>query len=578
MFKLSDFEKGISKSILTKGKDYYYQGMIQDICEVDSNLFESIVSGTEDYNVSIELGKSDEIVNHDCDCPHDSHICKHIVAVLYQLRENRMIDITAKKSSKTKKMTLKDLLDKVELDELREFVLYTAKKDGKFKLAAEAYFAHKDETMDIGERYRNVFKKIIKQYSSQGFVTYSEAKRLSKDLISYLDKISQLLASKNYRDASSVIQVLIIESLPIITFSDDSNGSIADLIFSTIELLDELIASEAAIVLKESLVPFFEEELAKDIYFDYGDFGYELLGSFELLCLKIFKEDLYLTYLEKMISNSVRDKFRKEYLTRIKLAFLGKIGKEDQLEKAIQENLSIPEVRRGFVQEILKKKEYSKAKELIEEGIKIAKGLGHEGTVLQWHKLLCEIAELEGDINTMRHYYNQFTYNSWQINKDYYIKLKGTYTQSEWTDIIEKKIASLIKDELKEQERVSLFRNYNQYNRLVSSVGVIYTLEGYTDRLFDLLKKVNDLDLVLPYLKIIKKEYSVEEIFDVLKPLIILETEYASSRSHYKNIGSKLISLKRNFPDATSIIDEVVEYLCKKYPRRPAMLDEFKKV
>lgn len=120
--------------------------------------------------------------------------------------------------------------------------------------------------------------------------------------------------------------------------------------------------------------------------------------------------------------------------------------------------------------------------------------------------------------------------------------------------------------------------NSNPYDGLVNSVGVLYSLEGYVDRLFDLLKKVSRLDLVLPYLKYIKKEYTVDVIFDVLRPLIVLEADRANNRSDYKNIGNLLISLKKEFPQAVGIIDSIVDEMKKKYPKRPAMLDEFNKV
>lgn len=577
MYNLFDFEGMVSNTILKRGRDYYEQGLVKNIVKLGDYAYEVDVEGSDDYIVEIELNKLSVIKDYSCDCPYDGDFCKHIVAALYQLRDELTIEVKEDKQKKSKKLTLNELLEKTSIEELREFILLSAKKDTKFKLSVETYFADKDDSIDIGEKHREVFKKIIKEYSSHGFVDYSNAKKLSKELEVYLDRIKGLIAQNNYRDASSIIQAFIIETIHIIECADDSNGYVGDMISSAIEVLDAIIEGNTAIELKEALIPFFEKELAKEIYFDYGDFGYELLDSFELLCLKIFKEDYFLTYLEHKIKRLSSDSYKRSHLTNVKLSLLGKLGREEQLNEEILENLSIPDVRRGLVQRKIKEGKYVEAKTLLAEGIKIANKLEHPGTVRQWEGLLLEIAELENDIETMRHFYNKEVFDGRSINRTYYSKLKATFKKDEWKEIIEAKVNDLIKKALDQRKGYGPY-SYNAYNGLVSSVGLIYSLEGYVDRLFELLKNVSQLDIILPYLKDIKNEYSVDDIFAILTPLVIKETDKASSRSHYKNIGSKLIYLKKQFPLANNIIDTLVESLCKKYPRRPAMLDEFKKV
>lgn len=478
---------------------------------------------------------------------------------------------------KAKKLSLSSLLEKASIEELREFILVSAKNDEEFKLFVEIYFADKDSSVDIGERYRKVFKGVIEKYSHHDFVAYSDVDGLTAELDFYLERVNDLINKNSYMEASIIIQVFIVEAMQIIEFSDDSSGHVGDMIISAIDILDTIIEGNTPIETKEVLIPFFEVELAKGIYFDYGDFGYELLNSFELLCLKISKEDYFLTYLENKIKRLSSDSYRRSHLTNMRLSLLGKLGREEQLNEEILENLSIPEVRRGLVERKIKEGEYVEAKSLLAEGINIANKLAHQGTVRQWEGLLLGIAELEKDVETMRYFYNKEVFNGRDVNRTHYSKLKATFKKDEWKEIIEAKISDLTKKTLDKRKEYGPY-SYNAYNGLVSSVGLICSLEGYVDRLFDLLKNVSQLDLILPYLKHIQKEYSVDEVFAILTPLIIKETDKASSRPHYKDIGSKLISLKKQFPLAHSIIDTLVDDLCKKYPRRPAMLDEFRKV
>ncbi|MEC4077516.1 SWIM zinc finger family protein [Myroides odoratimimus] len=577
MNNLFNFETNVSNIILKRGFEYYEQGMVKDITKLGDYIYEGEVEGNDDYTVVIELDKSQSIKDYNCDCPYDGAVCKHVVAVLYQLRDDMTIEVVPKKTKKVKRMSFKDLVEQLSIEDLREFIFISAKKDARLKVSLEAYFVDRDDTVDIKEKYKEVFRKIIKQHTSRGFVSYTETKKLSKELEIYLGRVNELIAERNYRDACSIIQVFIEEAIDVITFSDDSNGYFSDLIFKAIEILDSIIEADITIEFKESLISFFEEELAKEVYFDYGDFGYELLGSFELLCLKIFKEEFYLTFLDKKIKESNSEEYRIRHFTNVRLSFLGKIGREEQLNQEMLDNISIPEVRRNLVQREMMHGEYEKAKILLIEGIKIAEELKHRGTVNQWELILLEIAELEKDVERMRYFYNKQVFFGWQINKSYYSKLKATFTKEEWTVIIEEKINSLISEAKSKVKQHSMF-NSNPYDGLVNSVGVLYSLEGYVDRLFDLLKKVSRLDLVLPYLKYIKKEYTVDVIFDVLRPLIVLEADRANNRSDYKNIGNLLISLKKEFPQAVGIIDSIVDEMKKKYPKRPAMLDEFNKV
>ena len=46
------------------------------------------VEGTDDYNVEISMD-GNEIESWYCDCPYEGEICKHVVATLLAIRDNR---------------------------------------------------------------------------------------------------------------------------------------------------------------------------------------------------------------------------------------------------------------------------------------------------------------------------------------------------------------------------------------------------------------------------------------------------------------------------------------------------------
>ncbi len=85
---LSDFDTLVPPKIYSRGEEYYEEGAVFDLHEESEGEWVASVRGTEDYRVEIEL-KGGQIESWYCDCPYDGTICKHVVAVVLAIRENR---------------------------------------------------------------------------------------------------------------------------------------------------------------------------------------------------------------------------------------------------------------------------------------------------------------------------------------------------------------------------------------------------------------------------------------------------------------------------------------------------------
>lgn len=82
---LRNFERHVSNTILQRGFDYYDEGAIVDIRE-NKGHWTAEVEGSDRYDVSLTIKNKDEIVDYFCDCPYDGEICKHLVAVFFEVR------------------------------------------------------------------------------------------------------------------------------------------------------------------------------------------------------------------------------------------------------------------------------------------------------------------------------------------------------------------------------------------------------------------------------------------------------------------------------------------------------------
>jgi superfamily II DNA or RNA helicase len=85
---LRNFEKKIPVQMLARGKKLWDKGKVRDLVELSDGSWTAGVEGSSGYDYELILiFKEDTLSFHECECPYESGICKHRVAVLYAIRE-----------------------------------------------------------------------------------------------------------------------------------------------------------------------------------------------------------------------------------------------------------------------------------------------------------------------------------------------------------------------------------------------------------------------------------------------------------------------------------------------------------
>jgi uncharacterized Zn finger protein len=121
---LKSFEIEAERKIVERGLDYYRNGDVKKLEKVGDGEFSAIVFGSDKYSVYVKTN-GDVIIEHECDCPYDyGDICKHKVAVFYQIRSGNFSDVSGKLTS---------LLENLHESALRRFVSNLLKKDQNFR-------------------------------------------------------------------------------------------------------------------------------------------------------------------------------------------------------------------------------------------------------------------------------------------------------------------------------------------------------------------------------------------------------------------------------------------------------------
>ncbi|MDN3584010.1 SWIM zinc finger family protein [Mucilaginibacter flavus] len=572
-FTLQNFEERVSKVILQRGQEYYEGDAVEDL-EDDDNKWAAAVKGSETYSVSVTL-KKDEITAYYCNCPYDGAICKHVIAVLYEIRDEltRRIILPPKKS---KKNQFDDLLLKVSVDEYRVFIKEYALKSKDFKMAFELFFAGKDGRIDTAKIYADQIKKLIKQYTGKGYMDYRSAQGFAKQISQLVDKGFDYANKRNFVESLAIAKVTLKEMIQIVTYCDDSSGALGDTLFNIIQLVRSIAISDDAIMdIKEHVFGFLQAQLTDAVYFDYGDFGYELMDTFQTLAEELNKHEEFLGFIDAWLPRLAKrsSSYQLEFFETTKIEFLEAIGRLEEAEALTAQNMEIVEVRQAEVNKAIDNKDFIRAKSLIADGIKIAGDKKHPGIVTQWEKQLLRIALLENDLLLTRKYYKQFAFDTW-FSIDYYRQLKATYTADEWQSIIETIIKEVIITTTKKHGG-SKWQSLNSY--LLSALSPIYIEEKFTDRLFELVKQERDIDRIMQYHNDLVFSYA-PELLQLYIPALELQGDEATDRSRYARLVGNMQKIIKAFPHQKEQVVAVAKRLKSKYPRRPAMLDELSAV
>lgn len=572
MISIFDFEKQLKGQSLNRGKQYFEANAVIAIEEVKTGIWVAEVEGTEEYEVSVTLTKTNTVKDCFCDCPHDEEFCKHVIAVLYSIRDKKTLVI---EEPKAKKLGFSQLLKKVNQQELSGFVKNYATKDKNFKLAFEMAFAEKDENFDLVSAYDGILTKVFRKHTQRGFIHYQNAKPLARELTKILNDVRKLLSEGDLRNAFKINKIVLRETVYAITDADDSSGYLSGVVEEAIEILQHTFEL-CAIDLKEEIFSFIDTQLREKIYFESGDIGLELFEVYVNAAVALSKANQFLAYVDQKIASLTGryDDFMRSFLQKSKIDFLKQTGNTKEAEELVQESLDIVDVRAVEVEKAIEAKNYTQAKKLLADGVKIAQEKGHAGTVGRWEQQLLNIAVAEDDTATIRKFAKLFAFER-VFQSQFYKQWKSTYKAEEWVAVIEEHIVKTLKLAEEEVKKHRFFHNENII--FLRYLAPIYIAEGFIDRLWLQIKKGFDLDTLSNYHEHIFPAYADELLVQYLRTLDE-EAERATDRNAYHSLAYKMKKIAGNSEAYREAILQKVRTFTRLYVKRPAFLDELSAV
>lgn len=580
MLTLDDFDRQLPKDLLKKAQPYYQDGSVLYVDQGDDGTWHAEVAGSDTYSVEITLDKR-TITDSFCDCPVESSLCKHVVAVFFALRDELKKQAAQPKSGRTpKKLTVADLLKQVTADELRTFLTDYAAADKTFAAKLQLHFANKDERIDVEKHYADLLKRIIRSHQGKhGYIEYRETFKLARDMDEMFSAVVKLVGQKNFKDALTVGLLLLREMMTLSMECDDSAGNIGGLVSESVSLLGEIgLDADAPPALRRNLFDTLATEVKDKRYFDNGDIGLDMLDLLKQLAIRLGEPDRFLTVIEQLliIHPAVGRSYYADHLRTTRVDFLREIGRTDEADRQTQASLDVVSVRMQVVNEAMAQKDYDRAKTLIRDGILIAQAKNTPGTVNDWNKQLLAIAEAERDTAEIRRLTRYFAFDS-RFSTDYFRKWKATFGAGEWADEYPRLIDTIRRDEAEKAASQKPGWGRDPADGLLYRLKPIFIEEKQWADLLTLVQQVPRLEVLKEVLPYLAGPYPADLLTLFMPPIKKLGHQ-ASTRPDYANVAALLKLVRQQIAGSRPATDALIAELKETFPKRPAYQEELRAI
>jgi hypothetical protein len=555
---LDQFEQVIDESILKRGLAYFNGGAVTDFIEISGGEYEAIVSGSEEYTVQLII-KNNTIVEHHCDCPYDmGAVCKHIVAVLFhmqqdQLELNQISAKTPKKKTISVNKQINDILKAISHDELTEFVIENCKKDKKFRNYFLSSFGHLSQNQSK-EFYQQQIHSILQSAAGRdGWIGWSDMKYVNNATQPFLENAEQYFLKQNFDNVFYISTALLEEMTEALQYGDDSNGDLGYFIDSSIELLTKVAKEKTSENLKKAIFQYCIEAFKQHI-FEGWDWHLEVLRIAVGLVNNEPDADDILSLLD-----TTRGNYERECAQLYKLELLSKYKDPSEVELFISQYISNPKIRNLELEKAFQSKNFSRAIELANDGIKCDEK-DKPGLAKDWYDWLLKIAIAQNDKINIIKYARYRLIENFGSTQDCYQILKDTIEPEKWHPFLEEIIKEITP------------KNRWNYSGLIRK---IYIKEEWWDRLFLMLKQNVSLENIQENEPYLSKDYSVELIELYTERIKNYVANYVG-RNYYQNACRYMRRMKKL--GGNEQVNELIELFRKQYPQRKALMEELNKI
>jgi hypothetical protein len=457
-------------------------------------------------------------------------------------------------TSRSNEIDLHTILSNQNKEELIKIILDLA--DDYPELDKQLLFKYTPQKDEISSA-KKLISESINSAKRKGFIDWRHVGPALQGAELTLQKAQEKVEKGEWESAVLLALVVMPPVVKMLNFSDDSNGSIGDVMHWAIRTIDDAVTASLLHLNEKEKKGIFDaiiKEALKVHYDGWSDWRYALLkictyySPTKDLRIKLEKQ---LDSLLSKTESSWHDRYEKTQIKLLQLEIIEQCDGTDVAEKFIYKNIHDSEFRERAIALELGKGNYKKVIQLCLEGEEADKEF--RGLVHKWREYRYQAYELLRDVNEQRQLARQLLFEN---EFKYYTKLKGLYQTFEWEAVLKKIV----------QDFEKMNYQLNVYLSILKEENLTAELLRYCQ------KHISSITDLYPYLI---KDY-LEEVNELFIKFIEYSAEEATDRKKYRTV----CSIIKTYKNACGTIHshKLIGELREKYKRRPAFIEELGKI
>lgn len=549
--------------ILERGMNYYEMGSVKNIQQTETG-FRATVAGSENYEVEIEI-KDGRVNDMRCSCPYaeDGSYCKYMAAVLFE-REEKVCEIKAEGETWQErflepKKELAEVIGKIPVDELRSILTQLAQENESFRNHIMTKYSSSVSEMQM-IRLKKEIDNIVYRYSDRnGFVDWRKAGDFIAAMENFLyDNVQEVIDKGAYMQAFELTNNVFVKIGS--QDMDDSDGGMVMVANTCYEFWKQILenCNEPD---QKKMFQWFEKHQAHGTVIDFmedyiSDFLMNEFHDKELLEQKLRMLDERIAGAGEKTDCGNLWSAHYDYENNIlkRLEIMRELDySEEEIKEYKRKNQRFSAIRKLEVEECLEQGEITEAIRILNESKVLDK---------EYPGLVAEYSARLIDLYSMRRQHKEYkeelifqVFSCRQDKLDYVNRLKSVCEQAEWEahreEILKGRAGWQIKYPLLEEEGM-----YEQLLKEIIAADSIFSLDQYE--------------------KVLKKRFP-EQMRDAYTAYIKKQADVVSDRKRYKDL-MKYMKKITTYPNGKEIAENVAAEWRACYYRRPAMIDELRKV
>ncbi|GLR17443.1 SWIM zinc finger family protein [Portibacter lacus] len=327
-FSLEHFELHFPPEIIAPGEALYEKKAVLEFEEVEKNLWSYEIKDGISYEIEILISPS-KVLNYSCDCTYftENGSCKHIIASLYHLRllKTKNVKQGAKVvRSVPKKLSIPNILNQIDPEDLKNFVRTFAKKNKKFSTSLKATFARSIELENNEDKYENILNSVIRPATGVDYrISFQNIKQFITISEQFDAQFDDAVSLKQYKEASYIIKTLMSKAAYVNHWTNSENEEILQAKKHFHKRFRLLIELDIAPSLRKDLVAF-GLDLAERSYYHISHAEQNLLIILLNPLSLDSKETILNEILNRKLSSSLLHVYELEKLWTIRQYYIEK--------------------------------------------------------------------------------------------------------------------------------------------------------------------------------------------------------------------------------------------------------------